>query len=84
MAGGILRLLLSGGLLLSRGLLLYGVYCCMGVYCCPAGDVTEVSWAAGGYLSLPLLHVVAQRPRLRPNKGSAHNLAIGFDPAREY
>ena len=26
----------------------------------------------------------SQRPRFRPNKGSAHNPAMGFDPAREY
>ena len=25
-----------------------------------------------------------RRPRFRPNKGFAHNLAMGFDLAREY
>ena len=28
--------------------------------------------------------VMVMRPRFRPNKVSAHKLAIGFDPACEY
>ena len=37
------------------------------------------------YLSFHLvLGSCLQRPRFRPNKGSAYNLAIDFDSAREY
>ena len=40
------------------------------------GCTPEFSFVVGSCCS--------QGPRFRPNKGSAHNLAIGFDPAREY
>ena len=40
--------------------------------------------AVWGILEFSVLYVVAQRPRFRPNKGFAHNLALGSDPVCEY
>ena len=51
---------------------------------CTGGSL-EVFLVVGGLRRFSfVVGSCSQRPRFRPNKGSAHNLAIGFDPAREY